>query len=663
MIHPPRPRLVLRLGVTGHRPVPGRPYDPPSVLAACSNVLATTEAALGHLHTATYDPHHQPQMILVSALAPGADQAAAEALLALPQADKTTRRLEVVLPFPHREYSRTMDESERIAYENLLTHANSVFRLCDFIPEDSKQASPLAAFRRDTRYQTIGEIIVHQADLLIAIWNGEPSRGLGGTGDVVLHALKIGVPIIWIDPATGDIRFIPSGAIQGDIFEWVRRHAHPFNAETLHAALHPILVPPRSNPKSHEEHGAHGRKAVEKEDSSYTLHDYLHHESVPGTTPWFIYQLFIAAPAQRASATLEEKAKRRQQRLRDRLKRWRLSTDYVKQLTEGAWEGYPMEERTASQVNLTGAWAAADAIATQLGHAYRSTYVLILGLSFLAVTTGLTGVVLHEQKPWFVFAELAILFTALSLYWLGRRAQNHQRWLRTRELAEQLRATWAMTLLGLGGRRTIRDIQRHWNGWFANAYLAESGLPNLDLSAPALQKVALSALTGIAEDQERYHQRNASILSAIHARLERVSRLSLVIAVANSLALLIFLLVTRHLGIDEKEGIERIILTMAALSAALPALGATAAALSHQGDFERFSKRSVQTSAALHDISRSLRHFIHSVGDQTDLERQTGKVPLFEELRQILLDLEIVLVADLNDWRFVYVTRAVPEPA
>jgi hypothetical protein len=44
-------------------------------------------------------------------------------------------------------------------------------------------------------YYAAGRYIVDHADRLIAVWDGDPPRGLGGTADVVDYARLIGVPV------------------------------------------------------------------------------------------------------------------------------------------------------------------------------------------------------------------------------------------------------------------------------------------------------------------------------------------------------------------------------------------------------------------------------------------------------------------------------------
>jgi hypothetical protein len=53
-------------------------------------------------------------------------------------------------------------------------------------------------------HQAGSEILVGLVDELIAVWDGQPARGFGGTADVVAYAERTGVPvrILWPEGAT-----------------------------------------------------------------------------------------------------------------------------------------------------------------------------------------------------------------------------------------------------------------------------------------------------------------------------------------------------------------------------------------------------------------------------------------------------------------------------
>jgi len=45
-----------------------------------------------------------------------------------------------------------------------------------------------------------GEKIVEEADIVVAVWDGKPAAGLGGTADIVEYARELEKPLIWINP-------------------------------------------------------------------------------------------------------------------------------------------------------------------------------------------------------------------------------------------------------------------------------------------------------------------------------------------------------------------------------------------------------------------------------------------------------------------------------
>jgi hypothetical protein len=53
---------------------------------------------------------------------------------------------------------------------------------------------------RDLAYLECGILVVEEADVMIAVWNGKPSRGVGGTADIVANARNLNKPLVLIDP-------------------------------------------------------------------------------------------------------------------------------------------------------------------------------------------------------------------------------------------------------------------------------------------------------------------------------------------------------------------------------------------------------------------------------------------------------------------------------
>ena len=48
--------------------------------------------------------------------------------------------------------------------------------------------------------------VVDLTDIVLAVWDGQPAKGKGGTADVVAYVLRRSVPLIHIDPAARIVR-------------------------------------------------------------------------------------------------------------------------------------------------------------------------------------------------------------------------------------------------------------------------------------------------------------------------------------------------------------------------------------------------------------------------------------------------------------------------
>ncbi|MFD4949027.1 hypothetical protein ACFWNT_42680 [Streptomyces sp. NPDC058409] len=111
-------------------------------------------------------------------LAEGADQLFAHELLA------AGGNLHVVIP--SEGYEGTFSDSDRNTYLALLTKAADVTRLRFESPSEEA-------------YDAAGQWVAEHCETLIAVWDGQPARGLGGTADAVAHARKLGrtVHVVW----------------------------------------------------------------------------------------------------------------------------------------------------------------------------------------------------------------------------------------------------------------------------------------------------------------------------------------------------------------------------------------------------------------------------------------------------------------------------------
>jgi hypothetical protein len=94
----------------------------------------------------------------------------------------------VPLPFSRETYEEDFPASID-DFRQLLAQASARGEIVEL--HGSRDAS-------DEAYLAVGRFVLHNSDLMIAIWDGAPARGVGGTGDVVAEASGRGVPVIHI---------------------------------------------------------------------------------------------------------------------------------------------------------------------------------------------------------------------------------------------------------------------------------------------------------------------------------------------------------------------------------------------------------------------------------------------------------------------------------
>jgi hypothetical protein len=169
--HPhPLPQFHV-VGFTGHRQV----ADPKRTAAAIRSVLSDLRKAT------------PGEWIALSSVAAGGDSLFAEAAL------ENDLSWHVVLPLAPAEFKKDFSDDEWRKVESLLPEAEIVRVTAE-------------AEARDDAYLDCGMETVHGCDVLLAVWDGAPARGKGGTADVVAYARELKRPLIIIDAESTEVR-------------------------------------------------------------------------------------------------------------------------------------------------------------------------------------------------------------------------------------------------------------------------------------------------------------------------------------------------------------------------------------------------------------------------------------------------------------------------
>ena len=149
------------VGVTGHRDL--RRPD-----------VAELEKRVREFFATLRYRHPDAPIVVLSALAEGADRLAARVALAL------NLRLQAPLPMPRDLYELDFDENSKEDFAGLLSRAESYSE----IPMHKPDAG------RIKQYDLLGDLLAQSSTILLALWDGAPSDKPGGTAAVVEKVRK-----------------------------------------------------------------------------------------------------------------------------------------------------------------------------------------------------------------------------------------------------------------------------------------------------------------------------------------------------------------------------------------------------------------------------------------------------------------------------------------
>lgn len=170
----PKFPLYWTIGFSGHRELPNE-----------ATARAAVRAEISSLKSAAVLMH--AWLVAVSSVALGADLVFAEECLAAGLPWKC------LLPFPQEEFRRDdFTEADWARVEQCLARAYRVETLTEGIP-----LNPEA---RNKAYTDCGHRTVEAADVMLLLWNGQPSKGSGGTADMWEYARTLNRPAWYFNP-------------------------------------------------------------------------------------------------------------------------------------------------------------------------------------------------------------------------------------------------------------------------------------------------------------------------------------------------------------------------------------------------------------------------------------------------------------------------------
>jgi hypothetical protein len=559
----PRPRSILGVGVTGHRPERLGSCDLAALHQAVSEVLADIERAANRA---------EPTRVrLISSLAEGADSIVADEALNHGWA------LDAVLPFSRENYAEDFAEGPvRDAHLARLARAEAVLEL----PGDRTDETGATV-----AYERAGRVLLAQTDLLIAIWDGGPVRGRGGAAQIVAEAVLAGIPVVWIDP-TGvrAPQLLWDGLEEGDLGQQTVETVARGDLGRLDELLRDLLQPPSTRIEA---------EMLEK-----------FGQPDPRWRAWALaYPLLLAVMGVRWPRASDIGLGKAADTERPAIASCTDAGDFVNRLDD----------------LIAPRFIQADTRATRVAQLFRSGYVVNFSLAALAVVLALMGLVLPSStKPVLIVLELATIGTILLVTHAGNHSRWHRRWLDNRTLAERLRCLALSAQLGDLDLRGGDEKTSPWVSWYARATSRELGLPHARADDAYLVCVRRELLT-LIEDQIAYMATEERRMHDLEHRLHLAGTALFTMTALACVGLLAFK-AALQLAPAAYSLQAPLSLTVTIISAAFPAIGAAIYGIRMQGDFGGAAGRSERLR---HDLT-ILQKVIHA--DEIDFDTLSRRV-------------------------------------
>ncbi len=585
---PPPVPFVLCVGVTGHRADVLPEASVPVLRERVRDVLQQIEESGRALLDAERDcfAGFAPKLRFVSPVADGADQIAAEVALELGW------DLQAILPFERSAYRASLaNHGARERFDALIARADCLLEL----PGDPEHGLDA--------YVMTGRATVAHCDVLIAVWDGLPPRGRGGTGEVVQLALTRGTAIVHVPLSPGGDTRVLWSAFDPTVVTVADDPgvARPLAREDVDALLRGLLMPPPD------------------ESEQNFLKRFLG-ERLRRIRARIEYPLLLTAAGVRPFRARDLTMKHAEAQIRDEWQRYRAGCGEVQNIATGI----DLLEESYS-------WA--DRLATHFAQTYRSGHIFNFLLGGLAVCLGLSAFMAPHLKFEFAAVELLITLAIILNAFIGARQEWHRRWLDYRQLAERLRPMRSLKLLGIAapdppGTQT-NPVPKRWIDWYASGIWRAMGCPAGVIDRACAARLGKAIAEHEVEPQMSYHQRNAKQIDLLDHRLGQIG----MVLFAATLLVSVATLVGLGIGADFVSVYGN---WFTLVSAGFPALGTAVFGIRFQADFGGDALRSMATANTLRQIEQELRKDV-ALSRAADLAEQAARI----------------MLADLDEWRLV----------
>jgi len=654
--NPPRAPLVLRIGVTGHRLEPDnisqekRKRTVPNIGVIQTTIkevleviqvsfkgVAETSDHLFDLMSTGVSQLGGGTLRIVSGLASGADQWVANEAIGL------GFELQSILPFERDEFLKDFTvQSDAETYLDLLGKSNAILELDGKVGIDSANKRKPESLS----YEAVGRALLNQADLLIAIWDGLPAQGQGGTGQVVNDALQCGIPVVWI-PWNSPTEF----QLYGPSWRLLKNPADTMgDKDRLTAMIQELLLPPAEN--------HHGDVLGRNLRMEYFKEDQKHGN--PQLGMWQLFRHLVCGTIfyQGGAKKVIEAFCVVNFEDAERIK----SQEYWTMKSQTEELKYPFDEKIRTWVNerYSKHYAWANGLSMYYGDLHRSSFLLnyLFGalavfLALVCIAKGISGKV---QTGW-ILSELFVIIGILALTYRGHQKRWHQRWIDYRTLAERLRVARCLILLGGGSPQVVYEghltsygnPSNTWMSWHYRAIERAAGIPSVLYTKDYLKSCQEFWRDRLIQGQIGYHKESFERFKKMDRRLHKTGDSLFIATLIACMIHLADIWLANDPRFNWMPDITGGVMTM--FCAFLPALGAAFAAIRSHGELQRLAQRSKAMEETLSHLKLDLASVPitgHSLNSQK-LRYQADRV-------------SDLMTSEMLDWRVVFQDRPLGLP-
>ena len=502
----------LRIGVTGHRN-----------LAQETAVAKAVDNLVTYLDNLMHNQDNVPiEWTVISPLAKGADSIVAKSIL-----KKEGARLEVLTPSPLDEYSRDFTDPDDLQEFNQLWN---------------RAALHIALPKSSDGYLPVGKKVVDACEILIAIWDGKPSRGKGGTAEIVNYALEQGRTILRID------------------------------AENPNA---PIILLRAKKHKGEQKSTPEYEEFPLTDETSNLTENYRQFGEFTRDKHFMKFYFDVHNPDKKQDALVQ---------------------DYRQIIRKLAIEkALPDAQLEPVLQYLVPAYVRSDKLATynRNWHVWVSTLIHIF--SAFAVSVVVFQVIFFEHQPKIILLEIGAMSAVLAALYFSHKYCWHEKWIDYRFLAERLRTAMFTVMVQdypFSGQSPESQPLPFYNkpkNWIDFLVAIQSKKVFTKINAPGLEAVKTFVVDGWLNDQKKWHEQKAHKKKHVEHRLHT----AVIILICVTLLMAFLHLVESEPG-NIAEGYKILSLSEWGkfLAIILPAWGAAIHAISKQMEYGRISERS-----------------------------------------------------------------------